>query len=179
VVQEAKTLEEAREKSSGLITGLCAYFDHLIARPDREEQLPVYMGGWTRTELYVEPDVLKRVVKPGLKERSDRETTGPEGRRTERMVSEARDIGEDSLYWERDEESAKRVPWRSEWEPLLSSESAWRAVLLGPPGQGKSLLAEVTVRQIAEYAKNGLLNGQFRLDNVPLPIILLTGRSKQ
>ena len=174
VVQVATNLHEACEKSSGLVQGLCEYFERLIARPDREEQLPIYMGGRKRTELYVEPDVLKRVVKPRRDDETRSEETGDrkESSPVERLATEARDIGEDAIYGEREEESVQRVSWRGEWEAQRHGAAAWRSVLLGPPGQGKSLLAEMTVRQIAADVRDALLNGQRRLDTVPLPIIL-------
>lgn len=151
-VVSAETLERALEFTSGLATRLQKYFELVMALPDREETLPAYMGRRGRTALYVEPDVLKwerRAESAETIPSRERERAGER----ERMAAEARDVGEDALYDydERERETEPRVAWEEERERMAQGEVR-RVVMLGLPGQGKSLLAEMEAGNLAKQS---------------------------
>ncbi len=182
-VVSAETMAQALEFASGLATGLRKYFELVMALSDREETLPAYMGGRTHTALYVEPDVLKWERKAveewekGRRGEGEREQAGIPSRERERagererMAAEAQDIGEDALYGERVRETERREKWEKEREQLEKGHMK-RVVMLGPPGQGKSLLAQMEARRLAETALNSLTTQKSGVDGVPLPIVV-------
>ena len=166
---------------SQVAMGLLEYFQWVIEAPDRVETLPAYMGGRTRTELYIEPDVLERERKADAElprfAREDGEAR-EESRAAERepgprehIAPEAQDIGEEALYGEREGETERRVTWAEEREELRRSSHS-RAVVLGPPGQGKSLLAQMTAHDLAREAHEALSTQQSGLESLPLPIVV-------
>jgi len=57
-VQRVATVEQAIRAVSLLVTGYRSYLEAVIGAPDRGP-LPAYMGNRKRSELYIEPDVLK------------------------------------------------------------------------------------------------------------------------
>ncbi len=156
-VKRLRTLAELLEFASGLATGLGKYFELLATLPDREETLPAYMGGRKRTALYVEPLLVARV-------------TREEGSTSQRVAPEAQDVYEDALYgewmWE-----TERVEWAKVCERMVRGEEC-RVAILGPPGQGKSLLAEMTARMLAQEGWENLTAQRVGVDGVPLPVVV-------
>ena len=160
--------------ASGLATGLRAYLERMAALPD--ERPRPYAGGRRLTDLYVEPDVLR------WERRTEREPSrAVESERDDRLLRagapraqfapETRDTGEQPYGELREEE----IEWRRSWtEARRESEASAnrRCVVLAPPGQGKSLLAQMTAREVARNALE-LLDGQSTgVDALPLPIVV-------
>jgi formylglycine-generating enzyme required for sulfatase activity len=140
------------------------YYDRLIAYPDRAEGRPPWMGSRTRTGVYVQPEVRVAERSPVREE--------PAALRPE----------PDDLYGEH-LRKGDPVPWRGELRRTLrhttnpapntsSPVFPWRAVLLGPPGQGKSLTSEMSVRLLARLARRQLTTARVPLDQLPLPIVV-------
>jgi len=65
----------------------------------------------------------------------------------------------------------KPVAWREEFQRLKEDDQSKFVVIIGPPGQGKSLLAQMTARELAQQGWNELREGA-RIDQLPLPIII-------
>src|SRR5262249_37191956 len=76
-VRTAATLAEAAEALSGRAAGLLRYFEGVEAWPDRD-QGGGYLAGRRRTEVYVEPDLLKLERRA---QRIERERPGENERR--------------------------------------------------------------------------------------------------
>jgi len=134
-----------------------------------EENPEVYLGGRSPATLYVEPDVLKRVrTLPPPHQRDPAHQQEPEHRPS--LPSEALDIGEEALWGERPQETEERVPWGQELDRIGEGQ-ARVAVLTGPPGSGKTLLARITACALAQQAQEDL-SGPLtkRADEVTLPV---------
>ncbi len=96
---------------------------------------------------------------------------GSEERPGERVAAEAQDIGEEALYRERERETERRVAWAEEFKGL-EHRLQRRAVVLAPPGQGKSLLTQMTARDLARQAWEALDTQRMGVGDVPLPIVV-------
>lgn len=150
---------------SQLADALLEYFQAVIDALDVPEKLPAYLAGRKPSELFVSPDVLKKERKaapPDSRLSSPDEGDGDDGRPSsrgrsvrEQFAVEAQDIGEDALYGLRNDETEKRVAWAEE-QNALAREPKSRAVILAPPGQGKSFLAQMTAREFATNAWQAL-----------------------
>jgi len=169
---------------SQLALELLEYFRLVIAAPDSRDNIPAYLGDRTPTALYIEPDVLKRKRKEekewergraeeqgrgSEKERRDGRTEDREARR-EIISPEAQDVGERALYGERGHEIDRRVAWTQELKEIERVPSR-RAVILAPPGQGKSLLTQMTARSLAEQASKDLYDRRAEINAIPLPVV--------
>jgi len=177
------------EVRSQLALGLLEYFRLVIAAPDSSDNIPAYLGERTPTALYIEPDVLKRERKEekdwergraeergrgSEKERRDvRKEERERSRETirERIAPEAQDVGESALYGEREHEIDRRVAWAKELKEIERAPSR-HAVIMAPPGQGKSLLTWMTTRRLAEQASKDLYERRVEINAIPLPIVL-------
>ena len=142
------TLEQLVKVRSQLAEGLRAYLEGLVDLPDQEA--PPYLGERRMTKLYVPPDVLKQQSGEG---RGRRRPTGAGAADEERYGSFAPEV-----------DSRRRVTWEGE------RSSIKRAVILGRPGEGKTLLAEMTVRAIAEEGLNDLTTQAKGLGDIRIPV---------
>ncbi|MBI3968810.1 MAG: NACHT domain-containing protein, partial [Chloroflexi bacterium] len=187
-VWPAETLVDAAQIVSSEASELLAYFGVLDQAPDAAAARPIYLDDHVPTKLYVEPNVLKRERKPDqlagpgtLDARRGAAVEGeePSGRIGPPAASEAEDLGED-LYRERRDETEQLVPWASERDDLRRRPERC-AVLLGPPGGGKSLLMRMTAREIARLSSKGLQDQATSVAEVELPIVVpldvLAGRA--
>ena len=139
----------------------------------------MYLGARTQSALYIEPDVLKREKKAGNapKDREggkrDQPTPGP-------LPEDAREIGERPAL--HDGEIERRVKWAEEREVLRFSNRRC-AVILAPPGQGKSQLGRMTAAKLADESWQGLHDRTVAVSEMPLPVFLtfeeLTSREMQ
>ena len=145
------TLDQLVGVRSQLAKGLLEYFDWVARAPDRQETLPAYMDGRTRTELYVEPDVFKR--------KQQRRRDAPE----------AQENDEEVLYGEVERPDEERVSWAEERKELKHGS---RSAVLAPPGYGKSLLTQMTARSLAIEAREALESQRLGAGGVVLPIVL-------
>jgi len=169
-VVELATLEEVVLFASGLVTELRDYLTGLTQIGGAVAA--AYQGGRSPIDLYIEPDVLKRTPRAkqsGSERREEREEEGAHKDRRERLSPEARDMGEEDIYGERVEEVEERVAWERELEGMRGGRPRC-AVILGPPGQGKTELWRMTARRKAKEALEQLAKEQVSLDNVILPV---------
>src|SRR5262249_33645346 len=88
------------------------------------------------------------------------------------LAPEVQDLGEETLYGEDTLTAEPRLAWRDEWQASLRNATPWRAVVLGPPGQGQSLLPEATARELALQATRDLTGQDLRVEEVPLPLVV-------
>lgn len=175
----AERVDEARNLVSGLLSGMKEYFQRLIEAPDSLQSMAPYLGGHTHTDLYVEPDVLKREERLGVRGFRPALMSGGIGTEESAMeqsshmrtasASETLDIGENP-YVERDSTNERRVAWVEERSQILRGSLRF-AVILAPPGQGKSLLAEMTAYQVATHALCELTAQRVDVDSVEMPIV--------
>ncbi len=162
---------------------LAAYYQAVISSLDKPKWHPTYMGERRLADLLIPPDVLKTEPRREREERGGRPgaspTEGP-GPSQEPLPHETRigpqalDAGDEPHRAGR-EQTERRVAWQQE-QRTTSVSPAWRAVVLGPSGQGKSVLAEMTARQLAEGALGLLRNQRAPLHELPLPVVVRLGR---
>jgi HEAT repeat protein len=166
-VQVATTLEEACERSLGLAARLRDYCELLLWQSHQEGLTPAYLDGRTPVALFVPPDVLKVEADVGA---------GADGPRTGPLAAEPWDVVEDSLYGDNLGEAEERVAWQEEWERQARRAGPWRAVVLGPPGQGKSFLVETTARELAQRLRDQLPQPDLMLARVSLVVAVSLDR---
>jgi len=140
----------ALEVASGLLKGLRDYYKLLIAGPDAVEVRPVYLGARLPSDIYIEPDTLRRQRVFNSREHSSPDDTSSARRRSRPNEAsvEVRDIEETALYGERFQEIERWESWTQVYA-RLSRAGLRTAGILGPPGQGKTHLVAMAVRQIA------------------------------
>jgi HEAT repeat protein len=137
---------------SQLAEGLMAYLQWLIDLPD--QNAPPYFQHRRLTDLYVTPLVFRKAA-------ANDPTGGP------------RLHGGVSLDEERQgkfgtqEEKRTLVSWQRE------SRTIRRAVILGRPGEGKTLLARTTVRALARASLDDLIAQRRGIAELNIPVLLL------
>jgi HEAT repeat protein len=167
-VQRKATLEDACRFASDLPQLLIAYLEGVVEQADAAP--PPYLAGRKPSELYVEPDVLvgvrrQKVRRPGAEAaRGAAESSGPRY-----LPDTVLEIGEQYPYGFQVEESEERLSWERARRRLASSDRA--AVVLGPPGQGKTQLVRMTARALALEAKAALEEQRESFDRVVLPVV--------
>jgi len=134
---------------------------------------PPYLGGRRLADVFLEPDVLRRDrVWPRAEEGRQAHATDPASPRSRVPPREALDVGEAERSGDRDDDSEpvveRRVPWHIEQAGLGAGR--WAAIL-GAPGQGKSLLVEMAVRDLARRSADAITAQSQSIDEVPLPIV--------
>ncbi len=139
------TLGYVVEVRSLFAIGLRAYLDAVVRMPD--EQAPLFLAGRKPSELHEPPDVIK--LQP------EDTQGGPGSPHDERWGSFARQ-----------EPRGRRVSWSTE-RPNVT-----RAVVLGAPGQGKTLLAQMTARDIAQESIRNLDSRSLPLRELAIPVFL-------
>ena len=139
------TLDQLVAVRSQLAIGLAAYLRYLA---DREAwPVPPFVGDRQRLlALYQAPDVRPRDGNAPQRPRSTAQT-------------EQEEFGRED--WSRD-----RLQWDAVWRTIR------RAVVLGVPGQGKSLLTQTTVATIARESLKRVTDRKEPLASVPIPIWL-------
>jgi hypothetical protein len=178
-VPELPPLEDAVLRRSGIVADLNIYYKFLEEQPNRFDGAAEYFLNRRRTELYIEPDVLKRSKLPDEKPDNELDKEGDESGLREqlrRIFASAEELGPESLeidetnvYGERFQEMQERIPWQRE---LYQLDSVARAsIIVGPPGQGKTLLAEMTVRSLAAKGRRALEAGG-KIATATLPIVV-------
>lgn len=154
---------------SQLATSLLTYLENLADSVDEVTTKPVYVGPRKPSALYIEPDVLKRVKKTIEVLNKEQKGERPEKPHEPWLSDESLEIGE-RREWPK-EEVERRVRWRDECEVLRKLERRC-AVILGPPGQGKSHLAAVTAAKLARVSWRWLKRRRVPISELPLPILL-------
>jgi hypothetical protein len=129
------------------VAQLRAYLEHVIRKAEKP---PVYLGKHRPLDTYVPPDVYRSPSGDVVDEDTDEEVTDDGRPATE----------------------ADRVDWESECELALHAATPWRAAVLGPPGQGKSLLLMMLARQLALGGLEALQAAPPDLGKVPLPVVV-------
>jgi len=148
----AAALEQLVKVRSQLSTWLVRYLRILIELPNRDT--PPYLAGRQMIDLYVPPDVLKEQGRGN----QDRERTSWRG-----MAS----LGEEGQWrFRHDNDKRTRVAWERERKTIR------HAVILGRPGEGKTLLAKMSIRALAEASLADLTAQQKGLRDVPIPVCL-------
>ncbi len=154
---------------------LLEYLSWVAGALESAEKLPAYMGSTSLDELYIDPDVLKieRVTvadqgkEAGERTREERDASAPH---QEQLAAEARDIGEGQRRL-REEEREVRIAWAAERD-RLGFGTGGRAVIIGPPGQGKTLLARMSACQIAAGSLRILESRRALANEVALPVVV-------
>ena len=150
--------DSAYHDATGLTTGLVAYLRHAAGLLDAAT--PAYFGKERRlSAVYVEPEMFRDDVTV------EREGSGGGGPIRQRPPA---DQTEELLrYYAEPRDGPKRSRWRKEWPKLRTA-----AVVIGYPGDGKSVLALKLVKDIAERALAELLAGKVSTDRVTVPIFI-------
>jgi hypothetical protein len=143
------TVAEAVEVCSSLANGLRNYLRSLLDLPEREK--PAFLGRRRLTDLYVWPDVLREESADEKQRRSSAAGTGEE--------EKVRRLSRDADY-------RKCLSWQDELRGVR------RAVILGLPGEGKTTLARMSVRHLAQQALADLGTGRVSVSDVSVPICL-------
>ncbi|MBN1675668.1 MAG: HEAT repeat domain-containing protein [Kiritimatiellae bacterium] len=172
------TLQALVRVRSRLARDLTDYLAAVVACPDSPEELPAYVGERLPATLYVQPDVFKRerrARRSPLDPRHDGSRArggGPDETHTpaQRQFSpETEDIGEQWPDPRHGEATDRRVPWSEERIELEHGDPRC-AVMLGPPGQGKTVMARMTARSLAADSLAALRAGTHGTDTISIPI---------
>lgn len=148
---------------SQLTEGVLVYLDAVQSLPDSTP--PSYFAGRRLTALYVPPEVM---VQPPRQK-------GEEGKRKQGkrpgplMADDDAGLFEDAAQ-DATQQPPRRVTWAEELPKLR------HAVLLGRPGEGKTLLAQMSARQLAAEEYAALQGYHKSVDEVVLPVYLRSGR---
>ena len=135
---------------SRLAETILGYLREVEALPEREYRS--YLCGRDIRRIYVEPDVFKAKAGDGRK-RSDVRDFIAHSMSEENMGTFA-------------SEGEKRVPWFRELRSLR------RGVIVGRPGEGKTLLAQMTACRVARDSREKLQSASAGIDQVQVPLIL-------
>jgi hypothetical protein len=166
------TLEDAYQDATGLLADLREFYRRATAFIDRD--LPVYLGRRLLSELYIEPDVLRDVIhtvrEPAKREAGNAEPGGPEndpandeddGRVKLEAATEAEEKYRDKEVTQR-ERAARRALW----------PNTRRAVIIGDPGEGETVLAKHLLRELATRSLRELDAGETPIAQVTAPVFL-------
>ena len=160
------TLADAVEEATGLPAGIRRYLQWVRDLPDQDP--PPYLGNRHFADLYIEPDVLR--VEQSTEAQDNRGGPVRAGGQSEyagqaplEAASEAEELAH---RYQQDVAVRARVPWRREWARVR------RAVILGYPGEGKTVLARMTVRDLARRGLDQLDRQEVRATTVTLPVCL-------
>lgn len=142
-LETCETPEDAVRLVSGLVKGMEGYYQKVFDFPDTDsEGKRFYLEGLKLTGVYVWPDVF---LQENVTATEDYPLEEDEQRRTE------------------------RVPWFKIREDLEEGNTR-QCVVLGAPGQGKTLLLQMEARGKAEEGLNCLKKGN--IDSAPIPIFV-------
>ena len=136
---------------SQLAQGLMVYLRGLQDLPN--QAAPPYFARRRPTDIYVSPDLLKKKTRSRL----------DDGRSRQKAVgSLAEEEQEQERFW--CGEMRNRVPWEREMR------NVHRGVILGRPGEGKTLLVLMTLRTLAEASCRELEKQQKGMNDVLIPV---------
>jgi nucleoside phosphorylase/HEAT repeat protein len=148
VINKDKVKTEAEASSEADVReGLIAYLKAMVELPNRDTQ--PYLSGRTMTDLYVPPQVFKREDKNLL--------MAALSRRPISLLDE-----QYGHFYRNDKEES--VSWAGEYEHIE------RAVILGRPGEGKTLLSQMTLRTISQASLNELEQHLKKPEEIRVPI---------
>jgi hypothetical protein len=156
-------VKAAYDEATGLASGLRRYLTHV--RDLVNENLPPYLGTRRLSDLYMEPEVLSNQVRP------EREPDSAQARPSPPVKMGVDTEEQELLEHYRDRSQHRREAWQRVWPKLACK----RAVLVGYPGEGKTVLALMTVRALAERGLNELAEGKLGAAHVTLPIFVRLG----
>jgi NACHT domain len=159
-VLRCDTLARALDEATGLGSGLRLYLE-MVQGLVNEHPAP-YLGKRQLSDLYIEPDVLRNDT------RSDREADPGKGELAGRVEMGAGTEEQELRQHYRHRTQPARTAWRREWPRLRRK----RAVLVGYPGEGKTVLARMTARALAEQGLVELAGGEVSTATVTLPVYL-------
>ncbi|HBI45532.1 MAG TPA: hypothetical protein DDY78_22155 [Planctomycetales bacterium] len=163
LVVECLTLADAVHEATGLASGLRLFLDWVAGTPEvaglPDRELPRYLGGRKLSDLYIEPEVHSNRV------RLDDEEKGgaPKGREVLSADSDAAELLRRYAQFGRQRD---RVRWAREWP------NARRSVIVGFPGEGKTILAKMTAKALAEKGKRELTEQEKAATAVTLPVFV-------
>ena len=176
-IRAADNVEQALEIASGRATRMLHYFDWLIEWPDRD--LPVYLAGRKRSELYIPPYVLRLIPGSTGQDMLVDQDAGEFFSCKIAGYADAADVLADQDMaagfaphgaGDLDAVIERRVPWLEEMKNLDSD--ACRVVLLANPGQGKTLLTRMSARQLAQDSRAALAREGMGSSLIPLPLVI-------
>jgi HEAT repeat protein len=143
-------LEQLVSTRSQLSEGLMAYLRLVRDLPDTDAL--AFIGARRLPEIYIPPDVLNNERKgKGSQQRTDQAGT-------------ASPINEDQRQFSRDKDTRRRIPSERELRNVS------RAVILGRPGEGKTLLAKMRARALAEASLRELNGRETDPRHVAIPV---------
>lgn len=154
------TLEDAYQDATGLIGELRRYYQAACDLIDSAKDTAPYLEGRNLSELYIEPDVLRDVIRPPV--------DGPEADRDSsphRTNMEAASESEEKSQHS-EEARRERVAWRLVWQ------QGTRFVVVGKVGDGKTTLAKRLLRDLAEHGLKELDAGDTPVTRLTTPVFL-------
>ncbi|MBA4063625.1 MAG: hypothetical protein C0501_07915 [Isosphaera sp.] len=159
-----RTLDEAYDDATGLTAGLEAYLVHAAGLLDAVT--PRYFGRRRKlSDLYIEPEVFKDEVelkrdetRPGREDDADRPAGKP--------PFEVADATAELIRYYREQLKNTRHRWADEWPRVR------HAVVVGYPGDGKSVLARRLVHDVAGQGLADLRDGATPTARVRLPVFV-------
>ncbi len=166
VIHRLETLEAAYEEATGLARGMRMYLTWVANRMD--EASPAYLGpdrnGDRRllSRYYIEPDILMTEIRKTGRE-DEQANTVP------LPISAGSEAEEITTFRHRQVEEERRAAWQREW-PKLQARS--RVAIVALPGEGKTLLTQMTVRALANRALSELRDQSTPAAKVILPVWL-------
>jgi HEAT repeat protein len=159
-----KTLDDAFNEATGLTTAMFEYLKHAVGLLDA--LTPKYFdtsNGTRRTlsEMYIEPEVYKDDVKlegPAMPD-------GPD-KRMAKVQYELPTEEAELLRYFREQLQNRRYAWKDEWQKVR------HGVIIGYPGDGKSVLARKLVHDVAKESMTLLTTGAKATTQISVPIFI-------
>ncbi len=78
----------------------------------------------------------------------------------------------EEVTYENPSKTPGRIAWESEYKLALRAANPWRAVVLGRPGQGKSLLIGMLARKLAISGHTTLCGPAPRIEKICIPVVV-------
>ena len=162
------TLDEAYSDATGLMAGLKEYLaftsgllSAVTPKYFDDRKLSGPFG------LYIEPDVFKDDVQVQADPKSDADQrSNRSGKLKAKLQFGAETETEELIRYYTERVTTTRVKWRVEWPKMQ------HAVVIGYPGDGKSVLARKLVTDLSGQSQTKLEKGECAANELPLPIFI-------
>jgi HEAT repeat protein len=160
-LDEVANVEQAIDACTGFSRGLRDYLNWVVDLVDTN--LPPYFSGRKLSDLYIQPEVFGSQHR--LADSDEQSAQSGKSSRSILALGAATEEEELRRHYQNNSEQL-RLKWNHEWP------RARRSVIVGYPGEGKSVLARMTARALAERGLKELNEQVTGSANVTLPICL-------